>query len=166
MMMSRNRLLLGIGLISSAVLGGALLLAQGAVADDDEEIFRVDNPTLRAECGSCHVAYPPQLLPASSWRAIMADLEHHFGSDASLDDATAAEIDAFLQQNAGRERRANNGEPILRITGLGWFKHEHEEELPASIWDHPEVKSPANCEACHTRAADGDYSERSLRVPR
>jgi hypothetical protein len=27
-----------------------------------------------SECGSCHVAYPPRLLEAASWRTIMQGL--------------------------------------------------------------------------------------------
>ena len=34
----------------------------------DREIFRIDNPAYHAECASCHIAYPPQLLPKESWR--------------------------------------------------------------------------------------------------
>jgi hypothetical protein len=164
-MKMRNRLLSEIGPVACTLLGAALLPVQNTFADADE-IFRVSHPTWKAECGSCHVAYPPQMLPASSWRAIMTQLDRHFGTDASLDAGTAAEIAAFLRQNAGRERRDSSRRPVLRITKLDWFRHEHEEELPASIWDHPAVKTPAHCEACHTRAGDGDYSERSLRVPR
>ena len=63
------------------------------------------NPTWQAECSTCHVAYPPRLLPRESWRAVMSGLDKHFGSDASLDPATAREIGTFLDQNAGRNTR-------------------------------------------------------------
>jgi nitrate/TMAO reductase-like tetraheme cytochrome c subunit len=96
----------------------------------------------------------------------MSGLDQHFGTDASLDAQTSAEILAFLERNAGPQRRSDASQPILRITETAWFKHEHEEELPASIWQHPKVKSPANCGACHTQAENGDYSESTLRVPR
>jgi hypothetical protein len=135
-------------------------------ADADGAVFSAHNQTWQSECGSCHVPYPPPLLPAASWRAIMAGLDQHFGTDASVDANSAAEIGAFLQQHAGRERGNAGGKPMLRITELGWFRHEHGEELPASIWNHAKVKSAANCGACHTRAETGDYSENSLRLPR
>ena len=51
----------------------------------------------KAECGSCHVPYPPRLLPAESWRALMDGLDRHFGTDATLDATTAASIRAFLE---------------------------------------------------------------------
>ena len=40
------------------------------------------------ECGSCHLAFPPNLLPKASWQSVMHGLDKHYGSDASLDAAT------------------------------------------------------------------------------
>jgi mono/diheme cytochrome c family protein len=34
------------------------------------------------------------------------------------------------------------------------------------MWKSAAVKGPANCAACHTRADDGEYSERTLRLPK
>jgi len=134
---------------------------------EHETHFRaLNNEAWRSECGDCHVAYPPAMLPASSWRALMAGLEDHFGVDASLDAQTQAEIAAFLAQNAGREPPNRDSLPVLRISETRWFRHEHQDELPLSIWQHPEVRSPANCEACHTQAEQGDYDEDKVRVPR
>ena len=93
------------------------------------------NERWKAECGSCHVAYPPPLLAAAGWRRLMAQLERHFGSDASLDAGTAAEIGAFLERYGGRG--ADEG---LRITQTRWFRHEHRELRP---------ENASNCAACH-----------------
>src|SRR5690606_37122372 len=74
----------------------AVLALAAAVAASDAS--RADEPTLsrapllnayQEECGACHLPYPPGLLPAASWQRIMQDLAHHFGTDASLDAATA-----------------------------------------------------------------------------
>jgi hypothetical protein len=130
----------------------------------DAEVFRVDNPAYRAECTSCHIAYPPQLLSNESWRALMSGLASHFGTDASVNAKTAKEIQRYLESNAGRAR-AGEVKPPLRITETRWFRREHD-EVPAAVWKSPAVKSAANCAACHTQAERGDFSERSLRVPR
>lgn len=145
-----------------AVLG-AVTIAPVA-GRSDQEVFRIDHPAYQAECASCHVAYPPQLLPKASWRALMSDLVNHFGTDASLDARTANEIQAYLEANAGRAR-ANGAKPPLRISQTRWFRDEHD-EVPAATWTSPAVKSAANCAACHTQAERGDFSERSLRVPK
>ena len=58
------------------------------------------NPAFEEECASCHMAFPPQMLHADSWRAMMGDLSHHFGSDASLDEKRRIAIPDFLVANA------------------------------------------------------------------
>lgn len=149
-------------IVVAAILPAVALTAQ---ADED---FRatVRNPAYQSECAACHVAYPPQLLSAASWRAVMDGLGKHFGSDASLDPAIHAEILRYLEANAGRRDTVAAGKPQLRITETRWFVREHSEELPRGIWKHPAVKSAANCAACHTAADKGDFSERTLRLPK
>jgi hypothetical protein len=139
-----------------------LLLAGSAMADSSR--YTANNPKWKSECGSCHVAYPPQLLPASSWRAIMSGLDKHFGSDASLDTQTLTEVGAFLEQNAGRKRAAS-AKPVLRITETSWFLREHD-EVSRSVWSSQKVKSPSNCTACHRGADNGDFSEHNVRIPK
>jgi len=100
----------------------------------------------RSECGSCHVAYPPKLLPAQSWRQLMGRLERHFGSDASLDAATRQDIEGYLAANAGRRGAPPGPEP--RITRTRWFFKEH-----------GVVKNPSNCTACHAGAEQGNFDD-------
>jgi phage-related protein len=125
-----------------------------------------DNATYRAECGSCHVAYPPGLLPSQSWQSILAQLKHHFGTDASVDAKTAAELAAYLNAHAGRRGAGTTQQGELpRITQTPFFVREHD-EVRAATWKSPAVKSAANCSACHRQAERGDFSERNLRLPR
>jgi len=56
----------------------------------------------RQECGECHLAYAPRLLPATTWRQIMTGLDRHFGVDASLDGPTATAISDWLEQASSR----------------------------------------------------------------
>ena len=53
-----------------------------------------------AECGSCHLAYPPGLLGQKNWQRIMSGLSKHFGTDASIDATTQTEISQWLTKNA------------------------------------------------------------------
>lgn len=152
-------------LVSSA-FAAAALSAAALPAHADGERFDVRSAAYQSECAACHVAYPPQLLSAASWRAVMDGLPRHFGSDASLDPAAHAEILRYLEANAGRRDPGAAGKPKLRITETRWFVHEHAEELPRNIWKNPAVKSAANCAACHTAADKGDFSERTLRLPK
>jgi cytochrome c553 len=145
--------------------GGLMSVAHAEDDDDDERMPAVKNIAWQTECGSCHVAFPPRLLPAESWRAVMSGLDKHFGSDASLDPAAAKEIGAFLQKNAGSNRHTSSGKPVLRITETRWFVREHD-EVSDRTWKNPKVKSAANCAACHTEAESGNYSEHGIRIPR
>jgi hypothetical protein len=123
----------------------AILLAALAAAPAAADDVRVPpNPAYKAECGSCHVAYPPQLLSAASWRQLMAGLDEHFGSDASLEPALGKELGEFLAAHASRRR----GRAELRITETRWFRKEH-----------GEVKNPADCAACHRGAEKGIYED-------
>ncbi|MBI3575379.1 MAG: diheme cytochrome c [Gammaproteobacteria bacterium] len=145
-----------------AFLAAGLCWAGMAMAD--EHFSTATDPTWKAECGSCHVAYPPQLLPANSWRALMSGLDKHFGSDASLDSRTAAKIAVFLEKNAGRDRSSSRT-PVLRITETRWFMREHD-EVPDRVWKNPQVKSAANCAACHVDGDKGDFGEHNIRIPK
>ena len=131
-------------------VGALALLAAPALAEGRWVV--PPNATWQAECASCHIAYPPQLLPAASWKRLMSQLDRHFGADASLDAPTRSQILAFLERNAGR-----GPDQGLRITETRWFRHEHDEVA---------AKKLSSCESCHTMAAAGDFRERNIRLPR
>ncbi|MEY2633094.1 MAG: hypothetical protein RIR00_1748 [Pseudomonadota bacterium] len=150
----------------------ALLLGSGMGASAHDGHRFTLPADYREECGSCHVAYPPSLLDAPAWRAVLAGLEQHFGSDASLDAATRQNLGLYLERHAGRSAqlaaRPAPGETAPRLTRTAWFQREHRpghDGLSAGIWQNPAVKSPANCAACHTGAADGNFSEAAIRLP-
>ena len=122
-------------------------------------------PEYTQECASCHLAFPPGLLPAASWRRIMDNLPRHYGTDASLDPALTRQLSTWLQANAGTGKRAREQPSDDRITRAAWFVREHD-EVPPSTWKLAAVKSTANCSACHTQAEQGDFRERNIRIPR
>lgn len=153
----------------------ALLAAGQAWADGGENLAPSPaNPKWKTECGACHLAYPPALLPERSWRKIMSGLERHFGQDASLDAATAREISDFLVRHsadraAGKRaskvmRSLGAGETPLRISETPWFVRKHDEVSP-QVWKRSKVGSAASCAACHPGAERGDYSEHQVRIP-
>lgn len=128
----------------------------------------------KAECSSCHMAYPPGYLPERSWRKLMSGLDKHFGENAGLDAVTTREITDYLVSNSAErsgDRRAGrflgslaaNAIP-LRITETPYFRRKHDEVRP-EVWKRPKVGSPANCTACHGGAEKGDFSERNVKIP-
>ena len=122
-------------------------------------------PQYKQECAACHTAYPPTLMPAASWGRIMGNLGQHFGTDASLDAATVRTLSTWINANAGTYKRVREEPPQDRITRTAWFARKHD-EVAASTWKLPAVKSAANCGACHTTADQGDFNENKIRIPR
>ena len=144
-------------------LASLSFLAQGAAAGG--RLATPPNPQWRTECGSCHIPYPPQLLPAAAWHRILSALDRHFGTDASVEPAVRAEIAAYLERYSGTSARLAAPAETPRITETAWFVHEHH-EVPVTLWRTPAVKSAANCAACHTGAEQGDFRVRNIRIPR
>ena len=89
-------------------------------------------PQYRQECAACHLAYPPGMLPARSWNRIMGGLDRHYGTDASLDAATVAQIGKWLEGNAGATSGSARRRPTT-ITRSAWFGRKHR-ELDATVW--------------------------------
>ena len=79
-------------------------------------------------------------------------------------------IEPYVATNSRRGRKTGttrdaSGKPLLRITETARFEKKHREIAPAT-WKRASIKSPANCGACHTQTAAGDYSERSITIPK
>lgn len=144
------------------IAGLMLAVLTGAVHADGGRLNVPANATWREECGSCHIAYPPQLLSKQNWQQLMGGLDKHFGANAALESKEQQEISAFLQRHgASSERYVTN---IMRISDTPWFKREHR-EVSRATWADPAVKSRSNCTSCHVNAERGDWSERGIRVP-
>ncbi|NVK19649.1 MAG: diheme cytochrome c [Methylocystaceae bacterium] len=144
-----------------------VIVAGSSVAHADERYRPISDEVVKKECGACHMAFQPQMLPKRSWIKIMDTLDDHFGEDASLDKETNDDIKNYLVENAsdsgwwsGKFLRgvADDWTP-LRITEIPYWVREHNKEVPNWAWSDPKVKSKANCVACHPRAAMGNYDD-------
>src|SRR5689334_660898 len=110
------------------VLIGAIHAAR---ADDDQRASGAAMlPKYKQECAACHVAFPPGMLPADSWRRLLSNLPHHYRTDASLDPVTVNELAAWLKANAGTYKRVREVPPEDRISQSAWFIRKHN-EVPA-----------------------------------
>lgn len=156
------------------LLAAAVLITVASMPAGAEDAFPpIDNATVKTECGACHMLYQPQMLPKRSWQAIVDGLAKHFGEDASLPPAKAAEVLAYLVANAADTGRAGNkfltglatAATPLRIAETPYWLRKHREVRP-EIWKRASVGGMGNCKACHQGAATGDYDEHQVRIPK
>lgn len=149
-------------------VGFSALVLSRAIAGGSHYFPPVADPLVLEECGTCHLAFAPSMLPAISWKRMMGDLENHFGDNAAVDPALAEKITAYLVDNAGDTGGRRYGEKLLRgvnpdkaslrITELPKWLREHR-KVPDWEWRHKEVRTRANCAACHVDAERGYYDE-------
>ncbi len=131
------------------------------------------DPAYLRECGACHVAYPPSLLPAAAWGTLLLHTGQHFGSDARVAPAVAAQLRTWLmaqsaehwdtQAAVGIRTSMNPAEPE-RITASGFWRRKHR-GIPAATFENPLVDGRGNCERCHADAASGRFSPQGIGIP-
>jgi hypothetical protein len=188
--MMKTSLVLTTSLAVAMLALGAAGLALGDDDDDDrhehrrsswvepgEDVKPVVNTTYAEECGACHMAYQPGLLPSDAWQQIMAPeaLADHYGDDASLAPDLRQEIAGYLTANAAelsgksRSRAFAKGDAgtgaLPRITQTRYFRNEHHEIPARMVAGNPDVGSFSNCNACHQGAGEGVFNEHRVRIP-
>ena len=142
-----------------------------------KEVKPVDNAAYKEECGSCHFAFQPGLLPSVSWQKLFASsaLENHFEENAELDEPLRKALLNYALQNAAeksyykRSRKieyATRGQDApLRITEVSYIKRKHHEIPERLITGNDDVNSLSNCDACHTQADKGNFDDDSVNIP-
>ncbi len=146
---------------------------------DDEEkgedkLKAVDNPVYKENCGACHLAYQPELLPSASWMEIMSSLDGHFGETVELGDDSKKIISEYLKANsaenssaeeAAKIMRSLGGRTPMRITDIPYIQEKHH-DISQSRISNQAVGSLSNCSACHQTAENGNYDDDNVTVPR
>ena len=142
----------------------------------------VTDAKYQSECGGCHFAYLPGLLPARSWEALLKKPNEHFGETLSLDPETLQHLRDYLTANAGDRsdfagaqqffHRMSEESTPLRITSLRMFKHYHSSVLykmglAPGLNNVRELTPPArkamlDCGSCHQRAAAGSFAQKEI----
>ncbi|MCF6226210.1 MAG: diheme cytochrome c [Xanthomonadales bacterium] len=133
------------------------------------------DPVYQEECGGCHMAYPPGLLPGRSWEKLMLGLENHFGDNAELDAETQQLItEVLLSRSADRSKNKPSkkftrsiklNDAPLRISATPYFIREHDEIPIRMVTGNPKVNSLSQCNACHTKAEQGLFNEHDVYIP-
>ena len=138
----------------------------------------VRDPVYTKECGACHFAYSPGLLPARSWKLQLERMAtgKHFGESVQLPPDSRAKIEDYLTRNAAdvspyegsktfMERLAPSQTPS-RLTGVPLFREMHtviNEVINTKA--KVKVRTLTNCNACHRRADEGSFGNGELYIP-
>jgi mono/diheme cytochrome c family protein len=166
---SRTRWFIGIALLGAVLVFGLSGVVSNAREGDQPRYEQ--NALYIEECGACHLAYPPPLLPTKTWQGIMASLEDHFGDNAEMDEETTAHLDSYherlvLQKGAptlmSQMLRDLPDDPPLRVTEFPSFLRAH--EVIAQQLDIEEFAEGflSPCADCHREAADGIFDKDRL----
>lgn len=141
--------------------------------DGEDKLMPVNNKTYTDNCGQCHIAYPPALLPSGSWNQITSGLEDHFGQPVQMDAESLKIISGYLAANAAdvstskpakKIMRSLTGQTPMRITEIPYIQKEHH-EISKDILGRESIGSLSNCLACHTAAVKGDYDDDTVTIP-
>lgn len=155
---------LAIGIVALAF---SALVLDRALAGDQHFFAPVADPLVKEECGSCHLAFAPSMLPAKSWQRMMVNLIRTSGITPVLIRPSPKNHPlsrcqrrrrrwSALQQQVAEGRGL--GQCPQRITELPKWVREHR-KVPDWEWRHKDVRTKANCVACHTGAEQGYYDE-------
>lgn len=144
------------------------------VADANTAVdYKKEHALFENECKSCHTLYPPYLLPKESWVKMMADLQNHFGDDASLDTQDTASIREYLVKNAAESSTKESAFKILKslknketiaITKTPYWIKRHD-EIDKNIFASKEIKAKSNCKACHKNIEQGLLNDKDIKIP-
>jgi hypothetical protein len=105
---------------------------------------------------------------------MMKNLDNHFGDDASLDEITNQSILAFLIKNSAENSTHKSSLKILKslkdnnstiaITKTPYWIKKHE-DIEKSVFASKQVKSKANCKACHQDIQNGLIEHDLIKIP-
>ena len=128
----------------------------------------------RKECGACHFAIPPTVLPARSWQHMFSNLEQHYGTDAWLPDGTRAQLAQYAQAHSADHVRTEAGHYLwrewsanatpMRFSESDYWKRRHR-KIEFSVFRQSNVASAINCGACHRLALSGSFEDADVAIP-
>ncbi|MDD5433788.1 MAG: diheme cytochrome c [Nitrospira sp.] len=165
--------LLTAGILLAGTISGSKVFAE----ERGERMMKYsvpESPIYKQECSSCHFLYLPGLLPARSWKDLIKNSDKHFGENLALGDKDRGEILSYLMRFSAERTNTEWSKRILknigsgtpaRITEVPYIKLRHRNIRP-ELFKRPSVGSFSNCSACHPGAANGDFEEDRVKIPK
>jgi len=177
----RGHHLLGLFIVSVVSIA-ALSYFRGYITETVDHLYQPykgpdlpDNALWREECGECHFAYHPTLLPLRSWEKIFREQHEHFGDDLDLDDETIHKLSEFHFRYSAESALTEPARKILyytpqnetpiRVTETHYWAKKHK-DIAEPYWRHKKVRTKGNCSACHLDSDRGTYEDSDMRLPK
>ncbi len=167
-------------ILISVIAWGGLSLNTYLAATDEHPYQPFKGPALamnelwNEECGACHLAFHPSLLPARSWQYLFEQQDNHFQEELMLDDETLNELLQYALNNSAEQKKTEaawkinraigRDERPLQITAVSYWKDKHS-AISDITWQQEAVQSKANCGACHYDAEQGTFQDAAMRIP-
>lgn len=162
------------GLICGLSLLGATMVAQADGRKNATASSTTAPPSMYEKaCGSCHMAYPPMLLPAASWSKIVPTSGEHFGDKLDLTADQLREVQSYLTTNAADRVSAKLGRKITESLGgaspeliseVPYIVRKHR-KVPPATFARTSVGGLGNCMSCHPGAVRGDFNDDAVKIP-
>jgi len=134
------------------------------------------DPVYTKECGSCHFPYSPGLLPARSWVRQLDRMDKHFGENVTLAPNVRAQVQDYLAKNAADVSPYEGSKTFMERIPASQTPYRFSEvllfrQMHTVVWEvihtkpKVKVKTLANCNACHTKAAEGSFGLDEMYIP-
>jgi hypothetical protein len=127
------------------------------------------DPQWQHECGSCHLAFHPSLLPARSWQAMLGE-QDHFGEDLALDAEVVASLSSYASAHSAEHAETPTAWKIASrtpasstprsITETPYWKRRHAGVTDA---DWRRIKK-VDCGGCHLDADLGTFEPGAIHI--
>jgi len=126
--------------------------------------------TWQDECGGCHLAFHPSLLPARSWAQLLAGQDEHFGEELGISARKLQLLSAFASAHAAEalessvawkmEHSIPGGATPLRITTTPYWQQRHA-RIAAAVFASTRR---SECGACHQDAKAGTFAPQAIHL--
>jgi hypothetical protein len=140
------------GVVALGSLSGAFLLARTLAHVEPGPLpkkYMLAEEVYRERCATCHVALPPEVLPAESWREILSQQGHYGVTLPSMGSIERQLLWLYLRDYS-RSLKENEDTPYTLGTSR-FFRALHPKvALPAPL-------STQSCIQCHAGAKTGDF---------
>ena len=147
--------------VAFIALGATVYFYRDArLAETRGQVAAVRDVGYRQDCGACHMAYPPGLLPARSAVRLISGAADHFGVRLDLSPARQDALLEYMVSHAADGAVHRYARPLMHSVRAS-------EPGPLRLTDIPYIRKihrsvPANgkfaaCGGCHPRAEEGRF---------